>query len=100
MTEAELLAGITDALTLAGFRWTHIRDSRGITVGNSGLPDIVAAKGGRVLAWELKSQKGQPTYDQLAWLRELENGKVDARLIRPDQYDSLLKEIFGVEEER
>lgn len=33
MSEAELLAGLTDALTLAGWRWMHIRRSDGVTVG-------------------------------------------------------------------
>jgi hypothetical protein len=76
MTEDELLQGITQALTLAGWRWTHIINSRGVTMGDPGLPDIIAVhpnRPGRVLCWELKGQNsrgdnGRPTYDQV-WTR-------------------------------
>ncbi len=55
MTEDELLAGITEALTFGGWRWTHILRSDGVTMGMAGLPDIIAVHAGReiVLAWEL-----------------------------------------------
>lgn len=97
MTEAELMAGITDALTLAGWRWTHIRRSDGITVGASGLPDIIAAHPlyDTVLAWELKSATGQPTADQTAWLLGLNGRTIDARVIRPRDYDDVLGMILA-----
>lgn len=96
MTEDELLDGITEALTLAGWRWTHIRRSDTITMGSSGLPDIIAAHVMRddVLAWELKSAHGQLTPDQLGWLIVL-GSKVDARVIRPADYDKALEVIIG-----
>lgn len=63
MTEDELLLGITEALTIAGWRWTHIRRSDGVTQGASGLPDIIACHPNRdeVLLWELKSKTGRIT---------------------------------------
>lgn len=97
MTEDELLTGITEALELAGWRWTHIRDSRGVTMGDVGLPDIIAVHESRgiVLAWELKSRTGQPTYEQLAWVREMAGARVDARVLRPADYDDALRLILG-----
>lgn len=96
MTEDELLAGITEALTYAGWRWTHIRRSDGVTVGHQGLPDIIAAHTERdvVLAWELKSAKGVLMPDQAAWLVSLHAPGVDARVIRPTDYDQALTVIL------
>lgn len=97
MTEDELLIGITEALTISGWRWTHIRQSNGITVGMSGLPDVVAVHPtrGLAIAWELKSETGQPTPDQLGWLHGFRGAGVDARLVRPSDYDVALDFILG-----
>lgn len=96
MTEDELLAGITEALTFSGWRWTHIRRSDGVTQGMAGLPDVIAARGDRelVLAWELKSARGVVSADQLAWLFALRSPSVDARIIRPRDYDAALDVIL------
>lgn len=98
MTEDELLQGITEALAFGGWRWTHIRRSDGVTVGDPGLPDIIAAHPDRihVLAWELKTTRGVVSRDQLAWLFALGRvgGDVDARIIRPADYDAALEVIL------
>jgi hypothetical protein len=99
MTEAELLQGITEALTLAGWTWTHIRRSDGVTMGDPGLPDIIATNSSRglVLAWELKADRGQLTIDQWAWQRGFRAAvTVDARVIRPADYDRALDVIIGM----
>ncbi len=98
MTEDELLAGITDALTLAGWRWTHIRRSDRITQGFEGLPDIIAVHPERaiVLAWELKTDLGVISTDQWGWLVALRDvAGVDARVVRPSDYDAALLTVFG-----
>jgi hypothetical protein len=104
MTEDELLIGITEALTFGGWRWTHIRRSDGITVGNMGLPDIIAAHPDRdvMLAWELKTAQGVLMPDQAAWLIALGTGAptVDARVIRPALYDRALRVILYGEHPR
>ncbi|HEV8282339.1 MAG TPA: hypothetical protein VGQ02_10790 [Candidatus Limnocylindrales bacterium] len=96
MTEDELLEGITDALTLAGWRWMHIRRSDGITVGMQGFPDLIAGHPERdyVLAWELKSQTGVVMPDQAAWLFALGVSCVDTRVIRPEDYDNALEVVL------
>lgn len=98
MTEDELLEGITQAMTLVGWRWTHIRRSDTITMGMSGLPDIIAGDVTRkiVVAWELKSQTGVVSGDQWGWLNVLRVAPgVDARVIRPSDYDAALSVIIG-----
>ncbi len=98
MTEDELLAGITDALTLAGWTWTHIRRSDGITMGNAGLPDIIAVHPVRqtMLLWELKADRGRVTTDQLRWLIGGAASIVDARIVKPDEYDEALAIILAL----
>lgn len=98
MSEADLLIGITQALTIAGWRWTHIRDSHGVTVGDVGLPDIIATHPSRglSLAWELKGSNGKPTGDQVAWIAGLSAAQgVDARILWPADYDHALELITG-----
>lgn len=99
MTEDELLEGITGALTIAGYRWQHSRRSDLAQVqGYPGLPDIVAVHEGRahLFALELKSAKGQPTYDQAHWLRGFDAVRtIDARIVRPADYDSVLGAILN-----
>ena len=97
MTEDELLAGITEALTFGGWRWTHIRRSDGITVGMAGLPDIIAVhpERGLALTWELKSTNGRPTLEQYAWLHGFDRVEgIDARVIYPIDYDAALEVIL------
>lgn len=98
MTEDELLQGVTDALTLAGWIWTHIRRSDGVTVGNAGLPDIIAVHPtrGTVLAWELKSESGRESIDQVRWLAGFALADtIDSRVVRPSQYDTALAMILA-----
>jgi hypothetical protein len=97
MTEAELLAGITEALELGGWTWTHIRRSDGVTMGRPGLPDIIATHDDRalLLAWELKTARGPVSIDQLRWLYALgTDERVDARIVRPADYDAALAVII------
>jgi hypothetical protein len=109
MTEDDLLAGVTEALTLSGWRWTHLLRSDGVTMGSSGLPDMIAVhptrglalawelKGsGLALAWELKGTGGRPTGDQVAWIASFAAiCGVDARILYPPDYDRALAYIVG-----
>jgi hypothetical protein len=100
MTEEELLAGITEALTLAGWRWSHHRRSDLAQMqGMPGLPDIIAVHPTRkiVLAWELKGEGGRVTGDQVAWIAGLAapDATIDARILYPAHYDRALALIVG-----
>lgn len=100
MNEDELLEGVTGALTLSGWRWTHIRRSDRVTMGDAGLPDIIAVHPSRgiVLAWELKGAGGRPTGDQVAWIAGLHTAHtLDARILYPADYDEALRLIVGAD---
>lgn len=62
------------------------------------LPDIIAVHPTReipVLAWELKTERGSVTRDQLGWIFDLGAAGLDARLVRPADYDTALSLIVG-----
>ena len=102
MSEDELLLGLTDAMTIAGWTWTHSRRSdKAVLMGQPGVPDVIAVSEHRrtLLAWELKDRKGQPTYDQVAWIRAMQAVRtVDARIIRPEDYDQALSVVLHAED--
>ncbi len=96
MTENELLVAVTDALDL--FRWTWFHDrrtDRAQHMGDAGVPDILAIKGTRLLAWELKSAKGKVTPEQQLWLNAWQDVGADARVVRPADLDDVLEVLRG-----
>lgn len=96
MTEDDLLAGLADALTIAGWTWMHIIRSDGVTQGHAGFVDLIAGHEARpyVLAWELKGPTGRITPDQWRWMLALKGAAgVDVRVIKPDDYDRALDVI-------
>jgi hypothetical protein len=74
VSEADFQQKVISYAKLSGWRCVHIRPARvgerWVTPyqGDSGLPDLVLARDGRVLLVELKSDSGKPTLDQRAWL--------------------------------
>lgn len=103
MTEDELLEGVTDALTLGGWLWTHTRRSDlAVIQGTAGVPDLLAVHPDRrrFMALELKGEHGDPTRDQTRWLQSLALAGIDTRLVYPDEYDALIVELVGDRLER
>lgn len=112
MSEAELLLGLGQALTMAGWLWYHVVRSDGVSSGSGalGFPDIVAVHPRRLhlILWELKGSGGTPTPDQWAWMQPLAllAGTIgtctpqllDARILWPADYDTALEYIVGKRE--
>ena len=74
MSETELKDAVIDMAQLFGWLVHHDRPARkgdrGWAThiqGNAGFPDLVLARGGRVLFVELKSETGKFTDEQFAW---------------------------------
>jgi len=98
MTEDDLLTGLTEAMTLAGWRWTHVRRSdRALSMGARGVPDILAIPpiAGPVLAIETKANQGVLTDDQGAWLVRLLQAGVTVAVVRPVDYDRALDLVLA-----
>lgn len=72
MTEAEFQRNVIDLAKTLGWLVHHDRgDYRECIGGDPGFPDLVLAKGGRVVFLELKSEKGKVTDAQWAWQDQL-----------------------------
>lgn len=98
MTEDELLAGITGALASGGWLYQHVRRSDlAVLMGHVGFPDIVAvhAERGLFAMFELKTATGRVERWQQRWLDALAAAGIDARVVRPADYDALLPWILG-----
>ena len=90
MTEDELLSCVVDmARKQYGWRVAHFRPARTnkgyrtLMQGDPGFPDLVLAKEGRVLFVELKSERGELSAEQEAWLFDLDE---QAKVWRPSDW--------------
>jgi hypothetical protein len=100
MTEAELQSVVLELLDLLGWRAMHTRPAQtrhgwrtplqGATA--SGFPDVLAVRGARVLAAELKSARGALSADQRLWLDDLARAGVESHVWRPSDWTSGLVE--------
>lgn len=96
VSEDDLLTTITEALTWFGWTWCHWRRSdKALLMGSPGVPDIIAARRGRVKFIELKAEKGELTPEQWAWLHATEpkSWHVSWHVYRPSDVDRALKEL-------
>lgn len=88
MSEDELLTAIVEAAQYRGWLVHHIRRSdKAVQQGNPGFPDLVLARNGTVVFFELKSMNGRATGHQEEWLREL---GPEAYVVTPDMLDTVL----------
>jgi hypothetical protein len=89
MSEAELLAAILDLARLYAWRIAHFRPARTShgwrtpMTGDVGWPDLLMCRGDRIVAAELKSDRGIVTQDQANWLSALRAGGVETYVWRP-----------------
>lgn len=91
MSEAALLSTITQTGRLFGWHVMHITDSR--SQNATGWPDLVLCdpETGRLLIWECKTETGQVTAEQTAWLDALaRGGSAHVAVIRPRHLDDAL----------
>lgn len=86
MLERELQARVELLLRMAGWLYYHTHDSRRSAPG---FPDIVAIRGRRILALELKRDGQNPTDEQYRWLRAFDGAGASAYVVRPDNLDEL-----------
>ena len=97
MKEAEFQNQIIELAHLYHWRVMHARPARTTKgwrtpiQGDRGFPDLVLAKNGCVIFWELKTDKGEPTPDQLAWLEALgeSDERIQVGLRRPSDWDAI-----------
>jgi hypothetical protein len=93
MTETDLLRGVLDIAKVYGWRTLHVRPARtahgwrtAVSGDGIGWPDVVAVRGSRIVAAELKAERGRLTPDQDRWLYDLAAAGVDVHVWRPSDY--------------
>lgn len=99
MTERQWQTTVEQALTAAGWRWYHAPDNRpGGRTGRiqkvtAGFPDLIAVRGGRLLALELKAQRGRLGPAQQEWLDALALAGAEVAVYKPSDWDALWERI-------
>lgn len=105
ITEAAWQEQVTDLARLLGWQWLHVRRSLGRRGGKQGWQTTTNIKGWPDLflwhpvhgfaALELKSQKGNPTTEQLAVLRDLSYAGARTMVARPSDIDAVQALLRG-----
>lgn len=93
MSESQLEAAVLDLAGMTGWLGAHFRPAmlpggRWAThmTGDTGFPDLVLARPGRLAIVELKDSRGRPSAEQVRWLDFIETvagDEVDVCLWRP-----------------
>lgn len=95
MTERELQDAIVEVAQLRGWLVAHFRPAmtgKGwrtpVSGDGKGFPDLVLARGRRLMFIELKSKTGKTSHEQALWLEALGKigGNVETHLWKPEQW--------------
>lgn len=82
MSETELMEEITNLCDEFGLRYHHDTDSRRVD-GQRGFPDLEIVGPGGIIHREVKNRANQPTDEQRAWGRDINQAGGDWQLWRP-----------------
>lgn len=102
MSEQQLLGAVVEAAQRLGWRVMHIPDGLYATaakeerfdalVGAEGWPDLVLVRGGELIVAELKTERGQLSANQAAWMqafREVQDERgICVQVWRPHHWSS------------
>jgi hypothetical protein len=90
MRERDYQAIIVQAARYAGWRvfwtWNSMHSPKGWV-------DLFMLKGGKALAYEVKTEKGRIRPEQLECLALLQAAGIPARIVRPADFDEVLAEL-------
>lgn len=91
VSEKDFMQNVIELARLTGWLTYHTFDSRHSAAG---FPDLVLLRRGELIFLELKSETGQLSAEQVAWIGGLEavagaNPKITVRVAKPSQFDEL-----------
>lgn len=97
LSEKDFQKQVLEMARLFGWKVAHFHDSRrqvkpGVFVGDkdaAGFPDLVLVRPPELLVLELKRELGKTTPEQDEWLALLGACGVEARVVRPSDWDWL-----------
>ena len=98
-SEADFQRAVIDLAHLYRWRVAHFRPAMmrsgrwatPVQGDGAGFPDLILVRARRLLALELKSDKGRATPAQIEWLADLAHAGVEAHVIRPGDWDQLVE---------
>lgn len=90
LTEKQFSQVIVDLARLRGWL-VHRTPTWRATGTDPGFPDLVLARGRRLIFAELKSQKGKLTVEQEAWRQALDWGDQGVYCWKPSDFDQITK---------
>jgi len=117
ITEQQFSQQVEELLEIYHWRWCHFRPARTLKKGkygwrtamsgDQGFPDYIAVRNGKLLIFELKSDKGKPSNAQVEWLMDLMmvaaaaelrvGGIIEVKLWKPENWDEIV-EMLGENE--
>jgi hypothetical protein len=90
VSECDFQAAVIEAAQLLRWRVAHFRAARiaqgwrtPVQADGAGFPDLIAVRGTRLIAAELKSERGKLRPEQANWLEALQAAGAEARIWRP-----------------
>jgi hypothetical protein len=96
VTERDFTRAVLDAFRLFGWRTLHVRPARTaagwrtpLQGDGQGWPDVFAVRGPRLIAAELKAERGQLGPGQAEWLAVLAAAGVETHTWRPSQWPEI-----------
>ncbi len=101
VSEGDLAKAVEDLLNIYGWRWCHYRPARTSKgwrtplSGHPGLLDYIAAKGSRLLIFELKSEGGKLSREQSEWHTWLSKVNVEVYVWRPSDREAIESILKG-----
>lgn len=99
LTEDDLLGQVIDLARLHGWRVSHFRPAwstrgwRTPVQGDTGFPDLIMARNGRVIVAELKGSAGRLRPEQTAWLDALRGEAVEVYVWRPQDWPAIVRSL-------
>lgn len=101
MTEAELQRGVLDIARLYRWRVAHFRPARTahgwrtpVAADGAGFTDLLMVRGPRMIAAELKADRGRLAPEQAVWLEALEAAGAEAYVWSPREYPDAIAEAL------
>ena len=92
-SEATFQRHVVELAERLGWRCYHTFDSRRSAAG---WPDLTMLRAGVLILAELKTDRGEPTAEQTAWLTELRAVRgIVVRLWRPSDWAAIVRELRG-----